>query len=1194
MIRWGLLISIVLNLALSHIAFAQNPSVDQALEQLKTYKLGDDSKPLQTIEDAVVRSHSDSAVREKLLESFRQVLQSETSFGARQFVCRQLALIGTENEVSVLAPLLPNPKLSSLARYALARISSEKVDQALIAALKNSNGREKRGIINTLGHRRSQSAVEPLASMVTGGDREVAGEAALALGRIGTEQTQGLLKTLSQQAKALDSNVWAEAYLICADRLVSQGNIHAAVGGYVEVFTSDMPGHIRASAYRGLVLYDSSHVVSLLVSGLSDNHPKISQMAATLVRQIPGNKVTAALTDTLIKLPPSVQVQLIYALADRGDKTALPSITNKLKSDRAEVRIAALEALGNLGDASSIDVLVRAAVLATNVEEEVALKNLRRLRGSEIDTAMISRLENANPKQEVILIQVLEQRNAVAAASALIQAARSENRTVRTASLKALRTLASKNEVSGLIDLLVSADGGNSELIRQTLVSVVRRCACEPQAVKDILAQQSAAKDFQQRSNLLLALGDLGVADGLSILRSSLKDNDEKIRYAAIQALSAWPNAEPLPDLLHVVTTSEAKTHRILALRGYIQMLDQAQNISAQQKLHRYQEAMKLAESDQEKKRILGVLANVKTIAAMQYARTFLSNANLKQEAAQACVAIGQVVFTRDTKATRAAMEAVLAAGVMNAFQEQGRKIIENMDALKNYLANWEVAGPYVQEGKNHAQLFDIKFDPEIPNTKVQWKPMSVTKLNNHPAYLDLLATLNGGEQRVAYLRTTIPSEEEKGVRLEIFSDDGVKAWLNGNVVLSLNVARPILETPDVAEVRLKKGANSFMLKVTQNNMPWGAMVRVQPAKKTTPKLGKGFRLHTINAESKFEAAGVLDVNRDGKLDIFCGGFWYQAPNWQKHFVRELKEQHEYYNDFANLPMDVDGDGWVDIVSVAYFNQTACWIRNPGKARGNFEVIEIDKPGSMETAIAVDINGDRQLDLLPNIGGSVAWYEYKPDPSANKYGVKWIKHNLPKQATGHGIGAGDINGDGRCDVVGPNGWLEQPANDKDPWKWHGEFQLGSTSIPILVQDVDGDQDGDIVWGMGHNYGIFWLEQIKKSDGSRSWQRHEIDKEWSQPHFMMFVNLDADPQEELLTGKRYRAHNGNDPGGKDPLCVYYYDFDRNTKKWTRHLIHEGGKVGLGINTACADLDADGDLDIVAPGKSGLYLIENLLK
>jgi len=141
---------------------------------------------------------------------------------------------------------------------------------------------------------------------------------------------------------------------------------------------------------------------------------------------------------------------------------------------------------------------------------------------------------------------------------------------------------------------------------------------------------------------------------------------------------------------------------------------------------------------------------------------------------------------------------------------------------------------------------------------------------------VDLLAAF-GGEQRVAYLRTQFEADEPGTAILEIFSDDGVKAWLNGKVVHANNVARPIPPEPDRVRVTLKKGANRLMLKITQNSMPWGVIVRLREAKVPKPKLGKGFRLHTINADSRFEAAGILDVNRDGKLDVFCGGFWYDG-----------------------------------------------------------------------------------------------------------------------------------------------------------------------------------------------------------------------------------------------------------------------------------------------------------------------------
>jgi len=194
------------------------------------------------------------------------------------------------------------------------------------------------------------------------------------------------------------------------------------------------------------------------------------------------------------------------------------------------------------------------------------------------------------------------------------------------------------------------------------------------------------------------------------------------------------------------------------------------------------------------------------------------------------------------------------------------------------------------------------------------------------------------------------------------------------------------------------------------------------------------------------------------------------------------------------------------------------------------------------------------------------------------------------------LGADDIcrpcchNRDGRCDVVTPKGWLEQTA---DGWQWRPEFELGYASIPILVHDVDGDGDADLVWGLGHNYGLYWMEQ-KTANGQRAWEKYLIDDSWSQPHFMLMADLDNDGQDELVTGKRYYAHNGNDPGGNDPRCVYWYDFDASVKKWTRHTLHEGGTVGFGINTMAADIDADGDVDVVAPGKSGLYLFENLLK
>ena len=354
------------------------------------------------------------------------------------------------------------------------------------------------------------------------------------------------------------------------------------------------------------------------------------------------------------------------------------------------------------------------------------------------------------------------------------------------------------------------------------------------------------------------------------------------------------------------------------------------------------------------------------------------------------------------------------------------------------------------------------------------------------------------------------------------------------------------------------------------------------------------FKMHVINADSAFEAASVFDVNRDGKLDIFSGGFWYEAPHWTKQFVRDVPSADQYYLDFSNLPIDVDGDGWTDVITCAWHNKRLSWLRNPGPSAGPFQELKIDEPGNLETAILADVNGDGQPDVIPCLfNGRPAWYEFRRDASASG-GAQWQKHLLPPQLEGAGIGAADLNADGRYDIVGGKGWAQQPAEPTADWSWHPEFDLQDAGIPIQLYDVDEDGDLDLIWGMGHDYGLYWLEQDRNPQGQRIWNRHDIDHTWSQAHLLLLGDLDGDGRKELVTGKRYRAHNGRDPGENEPRCLYYYRFDRATRNWRRHPIQENGPAGMGLSSQLADIDADGDLDIIAPGKSGLYLFENLLR
>jgi FG-GAP-like repeat/FG-GAP repeat len=374
------------------------------------------------------------------------------------------------------------------------------------------------------------------------------------------------------------------------------------------------------------------------------------------------------------------------------------------------------------------------------------------------------------------------------------------------------------------------------------------------------------------------------------------------------------------------------------------------------------------------------------------------------------------------------------------------------------------------------------------------------------------------------------------------------------------------------------------------------------------------WKLHTLNGQSEFEAAGVLDVDNDGKLDVVSGASWYQAPTWKPFPVRDVTRIGTYYNDFGTFPLDINGDGNTDFITCSYFGQDVGWVENPGKPGAPWAYHEIDRPGNIESAWMVDLSGDGAPDFLPNTVNVVVWYEVVKNRDGK--GLELKKHDFGKAAAGHGVGSGDVNGDGRTDLLTPKGWFEAPADPThDTWAWHPEWQAGATGIQMLARDIDGDGLSDVVYGMGHDYGLFWFRQGKSASGERTWTKATIDNSIASVHALLWADIDGDGKPlELVTGKRVYAHEA-EPGDTDGSVIAWYDFSPQSNSWTRHVIFQGeparnapknkedrlalkdfppGTAGTGLQMTAIDIDGDGDIDLVCPGKSGLYLFENLTK
>ena len=351
------------------------------------------------------------------------------------------------------------------------------------------------------------------------------------------------------------------------------------------------------------------------------------------------------------------------------------------------------------------------------------------------------------------------------------------------------------------------------------------------------------------------------------------------------------------------------------------------------------------------------------------------------------------------------------------------------------------------------------------------------------------------------------------------------------------------------------------------------------------------FRKHLIDAGAN-ESAAVADINHDGRLDIVSGENWFEAPAWKKHRLREIGFQNGYVDNFSDMILDVNGDGFPDVVGCAWFSKQMRWFENPRRFDGELAQVlwkehVVETGFNYELAMQVDVDGDGQaLEILPNYGSSneVVWFEVVKGEF-----VRHVVGRVPNMKGLHGTGAGDVSGDGKPDILTAHGWFEAPADARNgAWTWRETGQpvkVTRQCSHIHAQDVNGDGRKDIVFGNGHGYGVYWLE-----NKGAEWTPHAIDDSWSQAHAVTLVDLDGDKRLDIVTGKRYLAHD-TDPGAYEPLGLYWYRLNADAT-YTKHVLDYGGKVGGGMQLPVVDIDGDGDLDIVTPGKSGLYLFEQV--
>jgi len=356
------------------------------------------------------------------------------------------------------------------------------------------------------------------------------------------------------------------------------------------------------------------------------------------------------------------------------------------------------------------------------------------------------------------------------------------------------------------------------------------------------------------------------------------------------------------------------------------------------------------------------------------------------------------------------------------------------------------------------------------------------------------------------------------------------------------------------------------------------------------------FTVQTLTVDLN-EGGDIADFDGDGKLDIVAGRNWYHNPDWLPRPVRPLEDERGYVHSNGDFAYDVNQDGQPDVIAGDFFTTSVFWYENPGQKlllQGQLwkKHLLVDTGlGANEGTLMADLNGDGKPEWITNSwvdSNPVVIWELVPGKTPTMQ-----RHLISEKGQKHGMGFGDINQDGRVDILTGAGWLEHPPEGlAGSWKLHADWDR-PLSVPVLVKDLNGDGKNDVVIGTPHDYGLFvWYAEGSDANGKLAFREEMVDKSYSQLHCLHLADLDGDGREELITGKRVRAHNGNDPGSADPPIVCYYKID-DAGKLTRFVLNEG-EAGIGLQIRTADLDGDGDLDLMLPGKDGTQILWNQLK
>jgi HEAT repeat protein len=652
--------------------------VEQLLANISTYQYNQSLEPMVRL-DSIIRQIENQNDVVEIENLMIEQLQKECSEDGKDQICRRLRIIGTEKSAPVLIEMLNNSADFEKSLFALENIEGSAVDELLYKEFSKRAGTQKIRLTNVMGLRSIEKSIPDLEKLVHVNEKIQAAAAVSALGQMPSEKvikillsnvdkTSGdiqlrLLNTVIQLSEKLQDSTRSKTIL-------------------TNIFKKKYTVVTRLAALAQMIKIDTEYGTDLLLEAISSNNSKMRRGSLALIHLLPDGPKLNEIIANSNKLSADETLLLIHALSRKPGSNYSDFFLDCAKSKNDKIRFAGLSALRYAKTATVIPHLISVAASATGCERTITRESLYLINAPETDALLLKMLNESENQEKSEIIRCIGQRQIKESMMRLTQLATDHDKNINRSAVSAIKSLAEVQDIKLIADLLLKInDPVREKDLVATLQILVIQIDPPEQRATEILSIIKTVSDDEKKGQLMQVLGVSGNPQALPVLESAINGSNPGLKKNAIKSVSLWPNEAPADMLLTSAQNSKSKANRILAYRGYLEVLSRNINMSDQELLTRYKDAIIIAPNLMERKKVFSGLAQVENFAAAELVAQYLNDKYLKSEAEVALIQIlWQTMESGDKEKSKKMVKALIDNTNNNDVRSEARELFESIN----------------------------------------------------------------------------------------------------------------------------------------------------------------------------------------------------------------------------------------------------------------------------------------------------------------------------------------------------------------------------------------------------------------------------------------------------------------------------------------------------------------------------------